>query len=54
MRINRRGGSIMAGNGIWNKAFISLKWKRASPRLLSYFPRARSMSSCWACTPTFW
>ena len=24
MRINRRGGSIMAGNGIWNKAFISL------------------------------
>lgn len=24
MRINRCGGSIMAGNGIWNKAFISL------------------------------
>lgn len=24
MRIDRCGGSIMAGNGIWNKAFISL------------------------------
>ena len=24
MRINRCGGSIMAANGIWNKAFISL------------------------------